>query len=193
MCFNESSSIGLSISKVESKTFQMICCVNPFSLEDSRWKNNGPLSWLYRVANLWLLKGYVWKLVQMKAETLNVLGEKEMGRYLQREKSYRAICEGMWKKECPLSLQRSINALKREWVKRFVALTSCFQTNITQWCIEISLIAFFPLKEEYLSFDWKYKTRFSVARCQNERKKFGEPTARRTLYLRCIKTSWILY
>ena len=143
MCFNESSSIGLSISKVKSKTFEMIRWVNPFSWEDSGWKNAGPLSWLYRVANLWLLKGYVWKLVQMKAETLNVLGEKETGRYLQREKSYRAICEGMWKKECPLSLQQSISALKREWVKRFVALTSCFQTNITQQCIEISLTAFF--------------------------------------------------
>ena len=81
-----------------------------------------------------------------------------------------------------LCIKIRLDLLTENGPKRFLVLTHCLQMAITRLSFEISLITFFSLKDECHASTSKQKVQSSVARLEYEKKKIGEPTARRTLY-----------
>ena len=106
--------------------------------------------------------------------------KRESG-YLLRGKSYGAFCGNIDSAFFSLCIKIRLDLLTENGPKRFLVLTHCLQMAITRLSFEISLITFFSLKDECHASTSKQKVQSSVARLEYEKKKIGEPTARRTL------------
>ena len=79
------------------------------------------------------------------------------------------------------------NSIHKKLTSPHLGIGSSSKTCITFLSFKILPNSFFPLKEEYQSFQMNYNWLTRVARCRKELRKIGEPTAPRTLYYRMLK------
>ena len=175
---NESSGKGFSISLPKSKKKCKVGWVQPFECKYWRWKNDSTLQACH-FAPMFGISLRAW---QMKAETVSFQWKKRESGYLLRGKSYGAFCGNIDSAFFSLCIKIRLDLLTENGPKRFLVLTHCLQMAITRLSFEISLITFFSLKDECHASTSKQKVQSSVARLEYEKKKIGEPTARRTLY-----------
>ena len=119
---------------------------------------------------------------QTKAETVSFQWKKKRVWISAARQKLWSILWEHWLCFFSLCIKIRLDLLTENGPKRFLVLTHCLQMAITRLSFEISLITFFSLKDECHASTSKQKVQSSVARLEYEKKKIGEPTARRTLY-----------